>query len=104
MGKQEADSAARSTARITGIEVRALSVPMSEPHRTASGVITESPLVLTDVITDEGSVGHSIVFTYTAAALLPTAELVRNLAPLDWLCWKFFRINDGLKDESINAG
>jgi mandelate racemase len=34
------------------------------------------------VFTDAGVVGHSMVFTYTTAALVPTAELVRNLAPL----------------------
>ncbi len=55
---------------------------MQEPHRTASGTVAESPLVLTDVITNEGPVGHSIVFTYTAAALQPTADLLRNLEPL----------------------
>ena len=71
-----------STPTIRQLAVRALRVPMSEPHRTASGVITESPLVLTDIVTDDGTVGHSIVFTYTPAALAPTAELVRNLAPL----------------------
>jgi len=36
---------------------------MTEPHKTVSGVITESPLVLTDVVTDIGISGHSIVFT-----------------------------------------
>jgi mandelate racemase len=55
---------------------------MAQPHRTASGVVTESPLVLTDVLTDDGIAGHSITFTYTATALGPTAELIRNLAPL----------------------
>jgi mandelate racemase len=55
---------------------------MQEPHRTASGTVTESPLVLTDVLTDEGPIGHSIVFTYTAAALGPTADLIRNFEPL----------------------
>jgi mandelate racemase len=55
---------------------------MTEPHRTASGVITESPLVLTDVITDTGISGHSIVFTYTPAALNPTAELIQNCEAL----------------------
>jgi mandelate racemase len=55
---------------------------MTQPHRTASGVITESPLVLTDVITDTGISGRSIVFTYTPAALKPTAELIRNFEPL----------------------
>jgi mandelate racemase len=55
---------------------------MQEPHRTASGTVADSPLVLTDVITDEGVVGHSIVFTYTAAALQPTADLIRSLESL----------------------
>ena len=56
----------RSSA-IRGLRVRTVRVPMTEPHRTASGVVSESPLVLTDAITDQGVVGHSIVFTYTAA-------------------------------------
>jgi mandelate racemase len=55
---------------------------MREPHATASGIITESPLVLTDLITDTGITGHSIVFTYTAAALEPTAGLIRSLEGL----------------------
>lgn len=55
---------------------------MSEPHRTASGAVTESPLVLVDVTTDQGVTGHGLLFTYTAAALKPVADLVSNLAPL----------------------
>jgi mandelate racemase len=55
---------------------------MREPHATASGIITESPLVLTDLITDTGIAGHSIIFTYTAAALEPTAGLIRSLEGL----------------------
>ncbi|MGW8285944.1 MAG: enolase C-terminal domain-like protein [Candidatus Deferrimicrobiaceae bacterium] len=81
-----------SSPTIQGFRVRGVRVPMAEPHQTASGVITESPLVLTDVVTDAGISGHSIVFTYTSAALKPTAELIRNfevlvkgevLAPID---------------------
>ena len=71
-----------SSPTIQGLGVRAVRVPMAEPHRTVSGVITESPLVLTDVITDTGVSGHSIVFTYTPAALKPTAELIQNLETL----------------------
>ena len=67
---------------VKGIKVRTVRVPMTEPHRTASGVIAESPLVLTDVVTDEGIVGHSITVTYTMAALRPTAQLIENLEPL----------------------
>jgi mandelate racemase len=64
------------------LKVRAVRVPMVHPHRTASGVVTESPLVLTDVLTDDGVVGHSVVFTYTTAALKATAELIQNLEEL----------------------
>jgi mandelate racemase len=71
-----------SSPTIQGFRVRAVRVPMIEPHQTASGVITESPLVLTDVITDTGISGRSIVFTYTPAALKPTAELIQNCETL----------------------
>lgn len=69
------------TLKIRELKVRAVCVPMP-PHRTASGIISESPLVLTDVITEEGVVGHSVVFTYIKAALKPTAELIQNLEAL----------------------
>lgn len=55
---------------------------MTEPHQTASGVITESPLVLTDILTDAGITGHSIVFTYTPVVLKPTARLIQNFETL----------------------
>jgi mandelate racemase len=55
---------------------------MRESHQTASGVVSESPLVLTDVTTDDGVTGHSVVFTYTNLALAPTATLIQNLEPL----------------------
>jgi len=67
---------------IRKLAARAIKVPMAEPHRTASGVITESPLVLVDLETSAGVVGHAVVFTYTAAALEPVRELVANLGPL----------------------
>src|SRR5262245_46608377 len=68
-----------SSPAVRSIRVRAVSVPMAEPHRTAGGVVDASPLVLTDVVTDAGVTGHSLVFTYTPAALQPTADLIRNL-------------------------
>ena len=70
-----------STNPIVELEVRAVRLPMPVPHRTASGVISESPLVLLDLHTKEGIVGRSYVFTYTPAALKPTALLLRELAP-----------------------
>lgn len=67
---------------IHSFRVRPIIVPMPEPHRTASGVVSSSPLVLVDVTTTEGTVGHGLVFTYMPAALKPTAELITNLAPM----------------------
>ncbi len=71
-----------SSSTIRRIKVSAVKVPMSQPHRTASGVIHESPLVLLDIEMSDGVVGHSMIFTYTAAALKPTAELIINMEPL----------------------
>lgn len=68
--------------KLKSLHVTAVRVPMQHPHQTASGTVSESPLVLTDVITDDGIVGHSMVFTYTPAALKPTAELIRNMETL----------------------
>jgi mandelate racemase len=68
--------------KITSFEVRCVSVPLAQPHRTASGAIDASPLVLLTIATDEGVRGHSITFTYTPAALKPTAELMKNIEPL----------------------
>jgi mandelate racemase len=68
--------------RVRSLTVRPLRVPMRQPHQTASGTVSESPLVLTDVTTDGGVVGHGLVFTYTPAALGPTAELIRNMETL----------------------
>ncbi len=67
---------------VNELRVRTVRVPMREPHRTASGIVADSPLVLTDILTSDGAIGHSIVFTYTAAALGPTADMIRNIESL----------------------
>jgi mandelate racemase len=67
---------------IRELRVRAVRVPMAHPHKTASGTVTESPLVLTDVLTNEGITGHSYVFCYSMMALKPTAMLVKSMEPL----------------------
>ena len=70
------------TPKVLELKVRPVLVPLPEPHRTASGVIVASPLVLTDAIIAGGVTGHSLIFTYTPAALKPTAQLIDNLAEL----------------------
>ncbi len=51
-------------------------------HQNSQWCINRVAVGLTDVITDAGIEGHSIVFTYTPAALKPTADLICNLESL----------------------
>ena len=67
---------------ITSFQVRRVDVPMAQPHRTASGVVGSSPLVLLSVHTDQGVQGHSITFSYSPAAHKPLGDLMKNLEPL----------------------
>jgi mandelate racemase len=76
---RQANYASSPIPRVRGLQVRAVRLPMEQPHQTASGTISESPLVLTDITTEDGMVGHSMIFTYTVAALKPTADLIMNL-------------------------
>ncbi|HEY2028002.1 MAG TPA: enolase C-terminal domain-like protein [Myxococcales bacterium] len=69
------------TASIKAITARPVVVPMPEPHQTATATIVESPLVLVTAETSEAA-GYAIVFTYTAAALGPTASLLENMGGL----------------------
>lgn len=67
---------------IEKLTVRPVCVPLQHPHKTASGVITESPLVLCDITTSDNVTGHSLIFTYTKAALKSTATLLKEMEPL----------------------
>ncbi len=70
------------TMKIIALNIRTVLVPLPEPHRTASGVVAASPLVLIKVNTDAGVQGQSSLFTYTPAALKPTAELLKGMEAL----------------------
>lgn len=51
-------------------------VPLPWPIRTASGAITEAPLLLIDLQTEEGVTGRSYLFGYQTLTLKPLADLV----------------------------
>lgn len=55
-------------------------VPLPIPLKTASGVIDQSPLVLVDLETTAGVVGHAYVFVYTPLALRPVVSAIESLA------------------------
>lgn len=71
-----------SAGSVRELNIHTVKVPLPEPHRTASGVVAESPLVLVEVVTDDGVAGQGIVFTYTPAALKPTADFLNNIRDL----------------------
>jgi mandelate racemase len=66
---------------INSISARAVVAPMPRPVRTASGDILAAPLVLVDVQTNEGIVGHSYAFAYTPLMLRSLVQCLRDVAP-----------------------
>ena len=64
---------------IRSINARAVVVPLARPVRTASGSIHVSPLILLDVLTDEGITGSAYLFAYTPAMLKPLMALVEEV-------------------------
>src|SRR5215217_3712808 len=78
-GGRNALMIAEAQLTIRALKVRAVRVPLSRPHRTAGGTVSEAPLVLVDLMTDEGITGSAYVVCYTPLALAPVARLVTNL-------------------------
>lgn len=64
---------------IRDIRARAVDAPISRPVRTASGEIEKAPLLLIDVLTDEGITGCAYAFGYTQATLRPLLALAAEL-------------------------
>jgi mandelate racemase len=68
--------------RIRDVQARAVVAPLEPPVRTASGHVTQAPLLLIDLATDEGVIGRSYLFGYHAFTLAPLRELVRALGEI----------------------
>jgi mandelate racemase len=62
--------------RIRSVEGRAVVAPLEPPIRTASGHVTQAPILLIDLTADEGVVGRAYLFGYHAFTLGPLHELV----------------------------
>jgi len=67
---------------IRALEARAVDAPLERPIRTASGTIPRAPLVLIDVLTEEGVIGRAYVFAYTPATLKPLVAFLTNVESL----------------------
>jgi mandelate racemase len=66
---------------IRSISVRPVVVPLVRPVRTASGNVLEAPLILVDVLTEEGITGRGYVFAYSALMLRSIVQFLREIAP-----------------------
>jgi len=65
---------------IRSLKARAVLVPLERPIRTAVGTIPAAPIVLIDILTEEGITGRAYVFGYTPVTLAPLARFVDNIA------------------------
>lgn len=64
---------------IRDIRARAVVAPLTRPVRTASGSLEVSPLVLIDVLTEQGVTGSAYLFGYTTATLRPVLSLIDEI-------------------------
>jgi mandelate racemase len=67
---------------IRSIRARGVDLALARPVETAAGVMRTAPLVLIDVLTEEGVTGCAYLRTYTPTALEPLVRLVANLESL----------------------
>jgi len=70
------------TLTIRDVRVRTVRLSPEQPVETASGVLRSTPLVLIDLLTEEGVTGRAYLRCYTSVALQPLARLVADLGPL----------------------
>lgn len=66
---------------IREVKARAVLAPLRSPIRTAVGTIPSAPLVLIDVMTEEGVRGCAYIFGYVPATLRPLVRLIEDIAP-----------------------
>ena len=69
----------QTVAAIRAIKARAVIVPLKRPVKNAFGVIDAGPLILIDVETDQGVIGHSYIFAYAKLTLKPLLYLVEEI-------------------------
>ncbi len=66
---------------VRSLTARPVIVPLERPIRTAVGTIPAAPLVLIDLMTEEGVPGRAYIFGYTPMALAPLVRLLSDMEP-----------------------
>jgi mandelate racemase len=64
---------------IRGLRTRAVRVPMRRPLRTSGGTISQAPLVLVDLETEEGIPGRAYLFAYSDLAARTIRQLLAGI-------------------------
>lgn len=67
---------------IRALKTHPVVAPLPIPLTTASGALTEAPLLLLDLVTDQGVTGRAYLFAYQRAMLKPLDALVTSLAEM----------------------
>ncbi len=67
---------------IRRVRARAVLPPLAHPHEMAGGATGSAPLVLIDLLTEEGVTGSSYLFGFAPFALQPMAQLVMNMGAM----------------------
>ena len=68
-----------ATATIRSVKARAVVAPIARPVKNAFGVIEAAPLVLIDIVTDQGVTGRSYIFAYAKLTLKPLVHLIEQI-------------------------
>jgi mandelate racemase len=82
MEREAKEGARLGRLRIRGISACAVAAPMKRPLATSTGSIRVAPLLLLDLYTDSGIVGHSYLFGIGQHNLPPLAKLVEAMGEM----------------------
>jgi mandelate racemase len=66
--------------RLRGVQCTAVDVPLRYVLGTSAATVTAAPLLLVDVLTEEGVTGRSYVFCYRRSGAKPIAAMVEDAA------------------------
>ena len=69
----------KSVPAIRSVHARGVVVPLKRPVKNAFGVIDVGPLVLIDVVTDQGVTGRAYIFAYAKITLKPLVHLIEDI-------------------------
>src|SRR5690242_9555657 len=69
-------------ARVSRLRARAVDVPVSRPVHTSAGTLASTPMVLLDLQTDDGLVGHGYLRCYTHHLLRGLRSVLEDLVEL----------------------